>query len=83
MTDKNAGSEQTDNTVSILDTFSRVMAAKSSQGVDPAKNLRSKLKAAMAKNDQLVESFFTRKRAHSDNQSVINSNREQDVNKKS
>ena len=55
MTDKNAGSEQTDNTVSILDTFSRVMAAKSGESIDPAKNLRSKFKAAMSKNDQLVE----------------------------
>ena len=55
MTDKNAGSEHTDNTVSILDTFSRVMAAKSGEGIDPAKNLRSEFKAAMSKNDLLVE----------------------------
>ena len=67
MTDKNAGSEQTDHTVSILDTFSRVMAAKSGEGIDPAKNLRSKFKAAMLKNDQMVEQFFQRKRSLSDN----------------
>ena len=54
----NNGSEQMDNTGSILDTFAKVISNKRVTGMDPAKNLRTKFKIAMQKDDSLVDKFF-------------------------
>lgn len=77
-----AGQDPNDGSVSILDTFARIISSKQVEGHDLAKLLRSKFRIAMEKDDRLVNRFFQPERSLSDQQILMNSNRGEESSKK-